>query len=58
MFHIQEFQAGFSPLYCTVSKCILHGKSAYSVHTVCSTIALRYRWIKDLLFNAHSAQWW
>ena len=28
MFNIQEFQAAFSPLYCTVSKCILHGKSA------------------------------
>merc|ERR1711946_85639 len=38
MFNKQEFQAGFSPLYFTVSKCILHGKSGYSLHTVCPTL--------------------
>ena len=43
MFNIQEFQAAFSPLYFTVSKCILHGKSANSVHTVCSYIAQNLR---------------
>ena len=50
-FNIQEFQVSFSPLYCTVSKCILHGKSAYSVHTVCSYIAQNARWITGLLSN-------
>ena len=48
-FNIQEFQAAYSPLYCIVSKCILHWKSAYSVHTVCSYIALNTRWIKGVL---------
>ena len=43
MFNIQEFQAAFSPLYCTVRQSILHGKSAYSVHTVCSYIAQNVR---------------
>merc|ERR1711911_394906 len=49
MFNIQEFQAAFSPLYCTVSKCILHGKSAYSVHTMCSYIAQNARPITGVL---------
>merc|ERR1711911_449197 len=43
MFNIQEFQAAFSPLYCTVRQSILHGKSAYGVHTVCSYIAQNVR---------------
>merc|ERR1711911_536851 len=43
IFNIQEFQAAFSLLYCTVSKCILHGKIAYSVHTMCSYIAQNAR---------------
>jgi len=51
MFNIQEFQVSFSPLYCTVSKCILHGKSGYIVHTVCSYIAQNVRWITGLLSN-------
>ena len=48
-FNIQEFQAAFSLWYCNVSKCILHGKSAYSVHTVCSCIAHNVRWITVFL---------
>ena len=48
LFNIQEFQAAFSQLYCTVSKCILHGKSAYSVHSVCSYIAQNVRWIMNV----------
>ena len=51
MFNIQDIQAAFSPLYCTVSKFILHGKSAYSVHTVCSCIAQNVRWITCVSFN-------
>ena len=51
MFNIQEFQAGFSPLYCTVSKCILHGKSAYTVLTVCSYIAQNARSITGVLYH-------
>ena len=49
--NINEFQVSFSPLYYTVSKCILHGKSAYNVHMVCSYIAQNARWITGLLFN-------
>ena len=51
LFNIQEFQAAFSPLYFTVSKCILHGNSAYSVHTVCSYIAQNVRWITGVICN-------
>ena len=51
MFNIHEFQAVFSTLHCTVSKCILLGKSAYSVHTVCSWIAQNVRWITVVLSN-------
>ena len=51
MFNNQEFQAAFSPLYCTVCKWILHGKKAYSVHTVCSCIAQNVRWITVVLSN-------
>ena len=51
LFNIQEFQAAFSPLYFTVSKCILHKKSTYSVHTVCSYIAQNARWITGVLSN-------
>merc|ERR1711911_485886 len=43
MFNIQEFQAAFSPLYCTLRQNILHGKSPYSVHTMCSYIAQNVR---------------
>ena len=49
LFNIQEFQAAFSPLYCTVSKYILHGKTAYSVHTMCSYIAQNLLWITGVL---------
>merc|ERR1711911_74441 len=51
MFNIQEFQDSFSPLYCTVSKFILHGKSWYSVHTVCSYIAQNVLCITSVLSN-------
>ena len=50
-FNINEFQASFLPLYCTESKCILQGKSAYSVHMVCSCIAQNARWITVVLSN-------
>ena len=46
MFYIQKFQPAFSPLYCTLSNCILHEKSAYSVHTVCFALhrmCVKYR---------------
>ena len=51
IFNIQEFQNAFSTLYCTVSKWFLHGKSAYSVHTVCSCIAQNACWITGVLSN-------
>ena len=51
MFNTQEFQAGFSTLYCTVSKCVLHRKSAYTVHSVCSYIAQNARWITAVLYH-------
>merc|ERR1711911_171442 len=51
MFNIQEFQAAFSPLYYTVSKFILHGKSAYSVDTVCSYIPHNVLCIASVLSN-------
>ena len=51
MFNNQEFQAAFSPLYCTVCKWILHGKKAYSVHTVSSCIAQNVHWITGVLSN-------
>merc|ERR1711911_410403 len=35
MFNIQEFLAAFSTLHCTVRERILHGKSAYSVLSLC-----------------------
>ena len=47
----KSFWATFSLLYCTVSKCILHGKSAYNVHTVCSCTAQNVRWITVVLSN-------
>ena len=43
MFNTQEFQAGFSTLYCTLSECVLHRKSANTVHTVLSYIAQNAR---------------
>ena len=49
IFKIYEFQTTFSTLYCTVSKRILHWKSAYRVHTVCSYIARNARWITGVL---------
>merc|ERR1711911_367765 len=49
MFNIQEFQAAFSPLYCTLRQSILNGKSAYSVHTMCSYIAQNARRITGVL---------
>merc|ERR1711911_285694 len=51
MFNIQEFQDSFSPLYCTVRQRIIHGKSGYSVHTVCSYIAQNARCITGVLSN-------
>ena len=51
MFDIKEFQVSFSPLFYTVSKFILHGKSGYSVHTVFSYIAQNARWITGFLSN-------
>jgi len=51
MFNIQEFQVSFSPLYCTSSRCILHGKSGYSVHSVCSYIAQNVLCITSVLSN-------
>ena len=49
IFNIQEFQTAFSTLFCTVSKRILHRKSAYNVTTVCSFIAENARWITCVL---------
>ena len=49
IFNIQEFQTAFSTLHWTVSKCILHGKSANRVHTVCSYIARNARWFTGVL---------
>ena len=51
--HVQHtrFQAASLPLYCTVSKFILHGKSGYSVHTVCSYIAQNVLCITSVLSN-------
>merc|ERR1711911_500286 len=43
VFNIQEFQTAFSTLHCTGRQHILHEKSAYSVHTVCSYIAQNVR---------------
>ena len=51
VFNIQEFQTAFSTLYCTGRQHILHEKSAYSVHTVCSYIAQNVRWITGVLSN-------
>merc|ERR1711911_401803 len=51
MFNIQEFQVSFSPLYCTSSRCILHGKSGYSVNSVCSYIAQNVLCITSVLSN-------
>ena len=50
-FNTQEFQAGFSTLYCTVSKCVLHRKSVYTVHTVFSYIAEKARCITGVLYH-------
>jgi len=36
LFNIKEFNAGFSTLYYTLRKCILHGNSAYSVRLQCA----------------------
>ena len=51
VFNIQEFQTAFSTPHCTVRQRILHGKNSYSVHTVCSYIALNVRWITGVLSN-------
>ena len=51
VFNIYEFQAAFSTLNCTVSKCILLEKSAYNGHTVCSCTAQNVRWITVVLCN-------
>ena len=50
-FNTQEFQARFSTLYCTVSKCVLHRKSVYTVHTVFSYIAEKARCITGVLYH-------
>ena len=55
MFNIQEFQAAFSPLFCNVSKRILHGKCGFSVQTVCSYIAQNFCWITGVLSNEIAA---
>ena len=41
LFNIKEFNAGFSTLYYTLSKCILHGNSAYSVGLHCKECTLK-----------------
>ena len=41
MFNIEEFQAALSTLYSTLSKSILHGKSANSMHLHCTECALK-----------------
>merc|ERR1711911_533713 len=51
MFNIQEFQDSFSPLYCTVRQRIIHGKSGFSVHSVCSYIAQNVLCITSVLSN-------
>ena len=55
MFNTQEFQAGFSTLYCTLSECVLHRKSAHTVHTVLSYIAQNARWITGVLYHDMAA---
>ena len=39
MFNIKEFHCGFSTLYYTISKCILHGNSACSMRFQCTKCA-------------------
>ena len=51
MFNIQESQNAFTTQHCTVSKCILLGKSAYSMHSVCSCIAQNVRCSTVVLSN-------
>ena len=50
-FNIQEFQTAFSTQHCTVSKCVLHRKSAYTVHSVCCYIAQNARCITGVLYH-------
>ena len=54
-FNIQEYLTAFSTLHCTVRKRILHGKSAYTVHTVCSYIAQNAHWITGVLYHDYAA---
>merc|ERR1711911_464630 len=51
VFNKQEFQTAFSTLYCTVRQRIIHGKSGYSVHSVCSYIAQNVLCITSVLSN-------
>ena len=51
MFNILEFQTAFATLHFTVRQRILHGKSGYSVHSVCSYIAQNVRLITGVLSN-------
>merc|ERR1711911_422038 len=49
MFNIQEFQAAFLPLYCTVSKCISMGKLG-SVYIRCVPTLHRMH-VESRVFN-------
>ena len=52
--NIQEFQAAFSTLYCTVGKCILHRKSAYSVRLHYKECSLKIRcFIREYLSDPY-----
>ena len=54
IFNIQEFQAAFSTLYCTVGKCILHRKSAYSVRLHYKECSLKIRcFIREYLSDPY-----
>ena len=54
MFNIKEFQAAFSTLYCTVGKCILHRKSAYSVRLHYKECSLKIRcFIREYLSDPY-----
>ena len=56
MFNIQEFQAAISPLYCTVSKCILHrpatSRYCHVQHSTCSHNAAEYSMFNIQEFQA------
>ena len=54
MFNIKEFNAGFSTLYYTNSKCNLHGYSAFSMRFHCRKSALKEEKKVRRVFYPHS----